>query len=119
MCEKYNSNKNSNAHLVFLGQLHDLQTQQKEKKMLCNKFFLCQLQKKRGKTCATFYTHNTIFTRQMPPAPAALRTLPGLIWDKVISGIEFSFSHQRQQQQHYFVITAYRTAVVNDMKLVF
>lgn len=55
----------------------------------------------------------------MPPAPAALRTLPGLIWDKVISGIEFSFSHQRQQQQHYFVITAYRTAVVNDMKLVF
>lgn len=51
----------------------------------------------------------------MPPAPAAL---PGLIWDKVISGIEFSFSHRRQQQ-HCFVITAYRTAVENDMKLVF
>lgn len=62
--------KNSNAHLVFLGQLHDLQTQQIEKKMLCNKFFLCQLQKREEKL-AQLSIHNTIFTRQLPPAPAA------------------------------------------------
>lgn len=111
--------KNSNSHLVFLGQLHDLQSQQKEKKMLCNKFFLCHLQK-RGKTCATFYTQHNFHSTTAAPAPATPRTLHGLIWDKVISGIQFSFSHHQQQQQHCFVITAHRRpAVENDMKLVF